>query len=125
MKKYIVLFAITVISFALSAQKKSDQEPYLTKSFSSETISSVISKTSGGNFTVTGVNHCNSAGKVNLRLPKNTGFNLKLSAMKISTSNLENFSGNNSEEEITRTVNGGGIPVTVDAGSGKINLTLD
>ena len=67
----------------------------------------------------------NSAGKVNIEIPKNTGVDLKLYAMKISTGSLENFSGSNSDEEINGTVNGGGIPVTVDAGSGKINLVFN
>ena len=64
----------------------------------------------------------NSAGNVNLKIPKNTGINLKLYAMKISTETFENFKGTNNKEEIEGTLSGGGIPVTVDAGSGKINL---
>jgi DUF4097 and DUF4098 domain-containing protein YvlB len=67
----------------------------------------------------------NSAGKVNIEIPKRTGIDLKLYAMKISTGSLENFNGSNSDEEINGTVNGGGIPVTVDAGSGKINLVFN
>jgi DUF4097 and DUF4098 domain-containing protein YvlB len=67
----------------------------------------------------------NSAGKVNIEIPKSTGVDLKLYAMKISTGSLENFSGSNSDEEINGKVNGGGIPVTVDAGSGKINLVFN
>jgi hypothetical protein len=87
--------------------------------------------TSGGNIDVSMkslVDHVsiyNSDGKVNLEIPKNTGVDLKLSAMKISTGSLENFNGSNSNDEIKGTVNGGGVPVTVDAGSGKISLVFN
>jgi hypothetical protein len=67
----------------------------------------------------------NSAGKVNLEIPKSVGIDLKLSAIKISTGTLENFTGTNFNEEIKGTVNGGGIPVTVEAGSGKIDLVFN
>ena len=84
--------------------------------------------TSGGNIDVSiknlvkDISINNSAGNVNLKIPKNKGANLKLYAMKISTETLENFKGTNNKEEIEGTLSGGGIPVTVDAGSGKINL---
>jgi len=92
---------------------------------------SVKASTSGGNIDVSVdnpgkyVSINNSAGKVRLTLPKNKGMDLKLNAMKISTQNLENFNGTNSKDEINGTVNGGGIPVTVDAGSGKIDVVFD
>jgi hypothetical protein len=92
---------------------------------------SVKASTSGGNIDVSVDNPGkyisinNSAGKVRLNLPKNKGMDLKLNAMKISTQNLENFNGTNSKDEINGTVNGGGIPVTVDAGSGKIDVVFD
>lgn len=92
---------------------------------------SLKASTSGGNIEVSVnkpgsyISISNSAGKINLTLPKNTGMDLKLSAMKISTENLENFSGNNSKDEINGTVNGGGIPVTVQSNGGKINVSFD
>jgi hypothetical protein len=92
---------------------------------------SVKASTSGGNIDVsvlhTGkyISLNNSAGQVRLTVPKNTGMDLKLNASKISTQNLQNFSGTNKTEEINGTVNGGGIPVTVDAGSGRISLIFD
>ena len=92
---------------------------------------SVKASTSGGNIDVSVIHpgsyislH-NSSGQVRLTLPKNSGVDLKLNASKISTQNLENFSGTNKTDEINGTVNGGGIPVTVDAGSGKIDLFFD
>jgi hypothetical protein len=92
---------------------------------------SVKASTSGGNIDVsvlhTGkyISLNNSAGQVRLTVPKNTGMDLKLNASKISTQNLQNFSGTNKTEEINGTVNGGGIPVTVDAGSGRISLIFE
>jgi hypothetical protein len=49
---------------------------------------------------------------------------LKLNGGKIKTDKLNNFSGSVDDEEIKGKLNGGGIPVTVDAGSGRITLTL-
>jgi DUF4097 and DUF4098 domain-containing protein YvlB len=92
---------------------------------------SIKASTSGGNIDVSvihpgnDISLNNSAGQIRLTLPKNIGLDLKLKARKISTQNLENFSGKNSKEEINGTVNGGGIPVTVDAGSGKIDIMFD
>lgn len=92
---------------------------------------SVKASTSGGNIDVsvkTPGNYIsidNSAGRVNLRLPGNTGMDLKFGAMKISTENLQNFSGTNSENEIKGSVNGGGIPITVDAGAGNLHVVFD
>ena len=86
--------------------------------------------TSGGNvdvsFTSLGkyVKISNSAGSVDLQLPKGKGLDLKLSAMKIKTDHLDNFSGKMEEEQVDGKLNGGGIPVTVRAGSGKISLAL-
>lgn len=66
----------------------------------------------------------NSGGNVDLVLPANKGLNLKLSGDKIKTDKLSNFSGSVEDDEINGTLNGGGIPVTVRAGSGRINLSL-
>lgn len=87
--------------------------------------------TSGGNIDVQMkglgkfVSINNSAGKVSLQIPKNSAVDLKLSAMKISTGTMENFKGNLTKDEVDGALNGGGIPVTVDAGSGKISLEFN
>ena len=65
----------------------------------------------------------NSGGNINLRIP-NKSMDLKLNGGKIKTDKLNNFSGSVDDEEIKGKLNGGGIPVTVDAGSGRITLTL-
>lgn len=86
--------------------------------------------TSGGNvavsFTALGkyVKISNSAGNINVELPKGKGLDLNLSAMKIKTDHLENFNGKIDDEQIDGKLNGGGIPVSVKAGSGKIYLGL-
>ena len=91
---------------------------------------SLETSTSGGNIDVAILNPgkfvkiSNSAGNVNLQLPKNKGLDLDLNASKIKTDNLESFNGKLDDEHIVGKLNGGGVPVTVNAGSGKINLGL-
>lgn len=92
---------------------------------------SLKTSTSGGNIDVVietpgkYISINNSGGQVHLTIPKNIGLDLKLSAMKISTQNLQNFSGTNNKDQIKGTVNGGGIPVTVDAGGGRLDVVFD
>jgi len=92
---------------------------------------SVKTSTSGGNIDVVieipgkYISITNSGGQVHLTIPKNIGLDLQLSAMKISTQNLQNFSGTNNKDQIKGTVNGGGIPVTVDAGGGRLDVVFD
>lgn len=64
-----------------------------------------------------------SAGNVHLQLPSDKGLNLNLSADKIKTSPLSNFNGSTVDNSIKGTLNGGGIPVDIDAGPGSIRLS--
>jgi DUF4097 and DUF4098 domain-containing protein YvlB len=66
----------------------------------------------------------NSGGHIDLEVPSNKGLDLKLYAEKINTGSLSNFSGSTKEHELEGKINGGGVPITVDAGSGRINLTF-
>lgn len=66
----------------------------------------------------------NSGGNIDVEIPANKGVNLKLSGQKVSTSALSNFNGRMENDEIEGKLNGGGIPVTVDAGGGKVRLTI-
>ncbi len=66
----------------------------------------------------------NSGGKIDLRLPAYSGYDLDLSGEKINTDNLKNFSGKVADDEITGKLNGGGTQVTVNAGGGKVSLTM-
>jgi len=91
---------------------------------------SLETATSGGNIDVSikefgqYVKISNSGGNVDLSIPKNKGADLKLSAEKIKTTGLENFSGTKDDDQVKGKLNGGGVPVTVSTGSGNIYLTL-
>jgi hypothetical protein len=86
--------------------------------------------TSGGNIQVSMkglgkyVKIVNSAGNIDLELPKGKGFDLNLEGSKIKTDQLGNFNGKMGEEKVQGKLNGGGIPVTVKSSGGKINLAL-
>jgi uncharacterized protein YggU (UPF0235/DUF167 family) len=66
----------------------------------------------------------NSSGSIDLDIPGNKGVDLSLSGQRISVPTLQNFNGKVEKEEVEGKLNGGGIPVTVRAGSGRINLTM-
>jgi DUF4097 and DUF4098 domain-containing protein YvlB len=66
----------------------------------------------------------NSGGNIYLSVPDNTGLDLKLHAPKIDVAKLNNFNGSKKEDNITGTVNGGGVPVSVAINSGKITLAF-
>jgi hypothetical protein len=90
---------------------------------------SLETSTSGGNITVafsrlgSFVRINNSAGNVSLTLPKNKGLDLDLSG-DIANTSFENFSGKIEDHQVKGKLNGGGVPVTVDANSGRIRLEL-
>jgi DUF4097 and DUF4098 domain-containing protein YvlB len=91
---------------------------------------SLETSTSGGNIHVAikefgkFVKISNSGGNIDLQIPKNKGLDLGLYGSKIKTDTLENFSGSMDDDEVKGKLNGGGIPVTVRAGSGRISLVL-
>ena len=81
MKKYFFLLVISCFSIALSAQDKNDA-PYLTKSFTGESIKNVESETSGGSITVTG----SATGQARVEVfvwPSNKGKNASFSKEEI------------------------------------------
>ncbi|MEP7373277.1 MAG: hypothetical protein ABI675_07765 [Chitinophagaceae bacterium] len=86
--------------------------------------------TSGGNIDVEMkelskyVNITNSSGNVDLRMPGDKGVDLKLRGDKIKTTAFNNFSGSVEDDRIDGKLNGGGSSVKVNAGSGRINLSL-
>jgi DUF4097 and DUF4098 domain-containing protein YvlB len=65
----------------------------------------------------------NSGGNIDLQMPGDKGVDLKLHG-RINKVNLKNFSGTKDDDRITGKLNGGGIPVSIDASSGRINLIL-
>jgi DUF4097 and DUF4098 domain-containing protein YvlB len=62
----------------------------------------------------------NSGGNITLELPAGKGYDFDLSANKIKTDNLTNFSGKIEDDEMKGNVNGGGTLVTAKGGDGKI-----
>ena len=85
---------------------------------------SLEASTSGGNidiqFNEVGkyVKLSNSGGSVYLEMPKGKGISLDVHGDRIKTEGLSNFSGSMEKQSINGTVNGGGIPVDIHAGSG-------
>lgn len=62
-----------------------------------------------------------SAGSINVKMPLDKGLTLNLSGNRIKIP-LNNFSGNTDKDRIRGTLNGGGIPVTLSASSGSVNV---
>ncbi len=90
---------------------------------------SLETSTSGGNIDVSikqlgkYVKISNSAGNIDITLPKNKGLDLDLPG-RIGSTHFENFNGKIDENFLKGKLNGGGVPVTVDAGSGKVFIEL-
>jgi len=64
----------------------------------------------------------NSAGGIDLKLPKGKGVDLDLAADRIKTDQLGNFDGKVDDDSIQGKLNGGGVSVRVRSSSGKISL---
>jgi len=90
---------------------------------------SVRAYTSGGNISVNinllteNLQMVTSGGNINCTIPKGLGLNLDLSADNIETQ-LLNFSGTSEKDKILGTMNGGGIPVSLNTLGGGINLNF-
>jgi hypothetical protein len=86
--------------------------------------------TSGGNIDIQineigkYVKLSNSGGNVYLQIPKGKGINLDVHGDRIKTEGLSNFSGSMEKQSINGTINGGGTPVDIHAGSGGVTLAL-
>lgn len=67
----------------------------------------------------------NSGGDVSLQLPQGKGMDLSLYGDPVVRATaLGNFSGDVDEKHINGTLNGGGIPVKVDGGGGRVSLSF-
>lgn len=66
----------------------------------------------------------NSGGNIDITMPRGKGLNLDLSANKIKTNALSNFNGRANDDRIEGTMDGGGIPVDVKSGSGRISIAF-
>lgn len=95
-----------------------------------EMTGSLEASTSGGNIDIQineigkYVKLSNSGGNVYLALPKGKGISLDVHGDRIKTEGLSNFSGSMEKQSISGTVNGGGTPVDIHAGSGGVTLAL-
>jgi DUF4097 and DUF4098 domain-containing protein YvlB len=91
---------------------------------------SLDASTSGGNIDVQVtdpgkyVKLNNSGGHVRLEIPKGKGLNLDIHGDRIKTEGLNNFSGSMEKQSISGTINGGGTPIDIDAGSGGVTLAI-
>jgi hypothetical protein len=92
-------------------------------------MSSLETSTSGGNIAISFkqlgkyVKVNNSAGNINITLPSGKGLDLDLSG-DIENTSFSNFTGKIDDNEVRGKLNGGGVPVTVHAGAGKIRLDI-
>ena len=67
----------------------------------------------------------NSGGNIDLEVPGAIGMDLDLSGDKVkSEGKFANFDGKFEDDRIRGKLNGGGAPVTADAGSGRVRLTI-
>lgn len=60
------------------------------------------------------------SGHTHLRLPGAAGFDIDANGHSVKINPEENFKGNRSDKEWKGSVNGGGIPVTIDGGDSKV-----
>jgi len=65
-----------------------------------------------------------SGGNIDLTLPGKQGLNLNLSANRINSASLSDFTGEWDKTHVKGTLNGGGVPVSVDA-SGRLNISFN
>jgi len=96
----------------------------------SDVSASLDASTSGGNirvnFQATGkyINLSNSSGDITVQLPGNQGMDLRISGERVHVTAMNNFRGDQDEQHIRGTVNGGGIPVKVDGNGGSVHVSF-
>lgn len=92
---------------------------------------SVEASTSGGHMSVaivklgSYVKLSNSGGNIEVQLPKEKGMDLDIRADKVKVDFLNNFNGKMEDDRIDGRLNGGGVPVTIRGGSGRVSLKLN
>lgn len=67
----------------------------------------------------------NSGGNINVQLPKGVAADLDLRGRNMTSVKLDSFSGSVEDNQIRGKLNGGGTPVTVHAGDGRVSLTFE
>jgi hypothetical protein len=66
-----------------------------------------------------------SAGSINLKMPSQKGLDLDLKGNRVSAELSGRFQGTNEKDRIEGKLNGGGVPVTANASSGRVSLVLE
>ena len=64
------------------------------------------------------------SGHTQLQLPDGIGMNIQATGNSVKMNNSSAFDGDISEHEVKGSVNGGGIPVTIDGGDSKVVVTI-
>lgn len=64
-----------------------------------------------------------SGGNIDLQIPQGTGVKLDIEARKIKTEGLTNFNGSQDKDRMNGTLNGGGVPVTLNTSGGQVSLS--
>lgn len=88
---------------------------------------SINASTSGGSIKAQlsnlekGLSMKSSGGSITAVVPEGLGLDLDLRGSRVNTS-LSNFSGEQKKDKVSGTINGGGIPVSLQSSGGSINL---
>lgn len=88
----------------------------------------ITARTSGGNISTSIIEATDrlsfktSAGNISLTLPPNISANLDVSATSIDLDEVFNFSGNKERNQITGTLNDGGLPIVINCGYGNVTI---
>ena len=91
---------------------------------------SIDASTSGGSIKAQlsnlekGLTLKSSGGSITAVVPKGLGLDLDLRGGRVNTT-LSNFSGEQKKDKVLGTINGGGIPVTLQSSGGSINLEFE
>lgn len=89
---------------------------------------SVTAKTTGGNISTSirrvdgPLKFSTSAGNISLSIPETIRANLDVSGSTVNLADAFNFSGTKTQGEISGTLNGGGVPIVIRCGYGKVNI---
>ncbi|MFD1255624.1 DUF4097 family beta strand repeat-containing protein [Mucilaginibacter terrae] len=66
-----------------------------------------------------------SAGHIDLKLPSQKGLDLDLKGGRVSAEVSGRFQGTNEKDHVEGKLNGGGVPVNVNASNGRVSLVLE
>jgi DUF4097 and DUF4098 domain-containing protein YvlB len=66
-----------------------------------------------------------SAGSINLKMPSQKGLDLDLRGNRVNADLSGHFQGTNEKDRVDGKLNGGGVPVTANASSGRVSLVLE